>query len=211
MSPFRIHATGLTQRFARGGAMVHVLDGVDLTLAAGELVAIAGPSLSGKTTLVELLAGWRQPDQGTVAWDGAGANGGPPPWSYLTVVSQALALLDELTVAENILLASRLVRSEPAATARLGELLAALGLERLRDRGAAEISIGERQRTMVARALVDQPQIVLADEPVAHQDQRHAEAVLRLLRDAVDAGASGVIATRQPDVAAVADRSISLG
>jgi putative ABC transport system ATP-binding protein len=204
----RIQASAVSKRFRRGGNVVPAIEDVDLTLAPGELVAVTGPSLSGKTTLVELLAGWRRPDSGAVTWDSGSTE--PPSWSFLTVIPQAFAVLEELTVAENILLAHRVTRRQVAVADRLAELLIALGISHLRDRGAYEISVGERQRAMVARALVDQPDVILADEPVAHQDQHHAEIVLRLLREAVDAGASGIIATRQPEVADVADRRIAL-
>lgn len=208
-TPSRIQASGVTKRFSRGAASITAVENVDLRLLPGELVAVTGPSLSGKTTLLELLAGWRPPDSGSVVWDGDATE--PPAWSHLTMVPQGFALLEELTVAENILLAHRIARHGGPAADRLAELLATLGLDRLQHRGAFEISVGERQRTMVARALVGRPQVVLADEPVAHQDQHHAEVVLRLLREAVDAGASVIVATRQPDVTEIADRCVTLG
>jgi putative ABC transport system ATP-binding protein len=226
MSEPRLQAIGLTKHFTRRGQLVRVVDDLDLTVAPGELVAVTGPSLTGKTTLIELLAGWRRPDQGSVTWDGGATR--PPPWPSLTVVPQALALVEEITVVENIGLARRVRRVRPdrrpnggrrargnrdtpdAGDDRLADLLHRLGLTHLQDRGAYEISVGERQRAMVARALLDRPDIVLADEPVAHQDQHHAELVLGLLREAIDQGAAGVIATRQPDVAQLADRVLVL-
>jgi putative ABC transport system ATP-binding protein len=192
-----------------------VFSDVDVEVVAGEMVALAGPSLSGKTTLVEVLAGWRRPDAGSMSWNGGAAVASSgPPWSALTVVPQSFALLEELSVVENILLSRRVARQRRdgsgSGSDRLEELLATLGLTRLRDRGGYEISVGERQRTMVARAVVDRPDIVLADEPVAHQDEHHAGIVLGLLRGAAAAGAAVVVATRQPDVAALADRTITL-
>jgi len=204
-----IEARGISQRFRRGAELLTVLDGLDVDVAPGEVVAVTGPSLSGKTTVVELLAGWRRADQGSIRWHGAAD---APPWGELTVVPQAFALLEELSVEENILLSRRVAGRDLADDeAHLDQLLSALGLGRLRHRGAFEISVGERQRTMVVRALVGRPVIVIADEPVAHQDQYHAEAVLGLLRAAADEdGAAVVVATRQPEVAAVADREIEL-
>jgi putative ABC transport system ATP-binding protein len=183
------------------------LAGVDLAVAPGELVAVTGPSLSGKTTLVELLAGWDRPDTGTVRWDGGAA---PPPWSYVAVVPQAFALLEELSVIENIELARRFHRSGDRAVGHSDELLARLGLDRLRHRGAFEVSVGERQRAMVARALADRPRLVLADEPVAHQDERHAGIVGDLLAEAAADGAAVVIATRDPDLVTGATRTVRL-
>jgi ABC-type lipoprotein export system ATPase subunit len=210
-----LQASALTKAFRRdGGQPFTVLDGLDLDLTAGELVAVTGPSLSGKTTLVELLAGWARPDSGAVVWDGGSTD--PPAWSQLSVVPQGFALLEELTVAENIDLADRFDRAagqrrdDRARRDRVGALLTRLGLDRLQDRGAFEISVGERQRTMVARALVDRPAVVLTDEPVAHQDQHHSTIVLDLLRGAVADGAACLVATRTPAVAAIADRVVTL-
>lgn len=215
MTKLVLRASALTKTFRRdGGQPFTVLDRLDLDLAAGELVAVTGPSLSGKTTLVELLAGWARPDSGTVVWDGGSTD--PPAWSHLSVVPQGFALLEELTVAENIDMAARFDRAagqrrhDRGRGDRVGALLSRLGLDRLQDRGGFEISVGERQRTMVARALVDRPAVVLADEPVAHQDQRHATIVLDLLRDAVGDGAACLVATRTPAVAAIANRVVTL-
>lgn len=178
-----------------------VLAGFDLEVHPGELVAVTGPSLAGKTTLIELLAGWSGPDAGTIRWGGSTT---PPPWSQVGVVPQGFALLEELTVQENIDLARRFDRTNHQTDndAHRDRLLDHLGLDRLRDRGAFEVSVGERQRIMVARALADRPTVVLADEPVAHQDEHHATRVLELLRAAVDDGAAGVIASRSPELIA---------
>jgi putative ABC transport system ATP-binding protein len=193
VSELRVEATGV---------------GVDLTLAAGELVVLTGPSLSGKTTLVDQLAGWARPRAGgRVAWPAAHHN--PPDWAHLTVVPQAFALLEELTVQENILLADRFARGHPDRS-HLDELLVRLRLDKLRHRGALEISVGERQRTMIARALVGRPDVVLADEPVAHQDQRSAEVIFALFREAASNGAACLVATRDPDTATIADRVLTL-
>ena len=215
MTSSLLQASSLTRRFTRPtGEAVTAVDHLDITLVPGELVAVTGPSLSGKTAVVDLLAGWAQPDDGTVVWGEAPS---PPPWSYLTVVPQAFALLEELTVRENILLAGRFDRGSrngrnPSHDAEhLEALLGRLGLDRLQERGAFEISVGERQRTMVARALVGRPQVVLADDPVAHQDRRHADVVFELLREAVDGGAACLVATRSPSIAEIADRVITLG
>ena len=209
-----VEATGLTVR--RDGVVV--LDGLDLAVRPGELVAVTGPSLSGKTTLVELLAGWSRPDAGTVSWDGSTT---PPPWSHLGVVPQGFALLEELTVLENIDLAGRFDHTDrrdghhrdshpdhPDRDEWRDHLLERLGLDHLRHRGAFEVSVGERQRTMVARALAGRPAVVLADEPVAHQDDRHAGVVLDLLRAAATDGAAVVVASRSP---LAADRTVELG
>jgi putative ABC transport system ATP-binding protein len=208
MSSATVRASEVVRRFRRGPHPV-VLAYPEVVLEPGELVAVTGPSLTGKTILVDLLAGWDRPDGGTIVWDGGSPE--PLPWPRLTVIPQGFAVLDELTVMENIVLADRVAGRRPPDADRLHRLLDVLGLDRLQGRGIGQVSVGERQRTMVARALVDRPEVVLADEPVAHQDRRHADAVFRLLREAaaVD-GAACLVATRDPAVADIADRTIRL-
>jgi len=176
---------------------------VDLAVAAGEVVALLGPSLTGKTTLMNVLAGWSRPASGTVTWLGSDV---VPPWSTLAVVPQDIALIEELTVGENISLGHGGRTSVPPDH----PVVARLDVGHLWTRGGYEISVGERQRTMVARALVGEPAILLADEPVAHQDALRAEVVLALLRERADAGAAVVVATREPEIAALADRTLEL-
>jgi putative ABC transport system ATP-binding protein len=125
---------------------------------------------------------------------------GPNPgWEHLTVIPQGFALLDELSVEENIRLPERASgrRIDPA---RMAAVTDALGITHLLGRFTSEISVGERQRTMAARALVGEPACILADDPVAHQDERHAGNVLGLLRAAADAGAACLVASRTPAV-----------
>ncbi len=186
---------------------------VDLEVAAGEVVALLGPSLTGKTTLLHVLAGWSRSAAGTVTWLGSEV---VPPWSTLALVPQDIALIEELTVGENVSLAlaagehaSGVVKRRTAVEPD-HPVVERLDVGPLWGRGGYEISVGERQRTMVARALVGAPEIVVADEPTAHQDARRAEVVLALLRERAAAGGAVVLATRDPDVAAVADRVIEL-
>lgn len=174
----------------------------------GEIVLVVGPARSGKTTLVEVVAGWTSPDHGVVRWAGTAT---PPSWTQLTVVPQALALIDELTVLENVMLPARAARVERrrdrmSAMAQLEQL----GLDRLAERTATEISVGERQRVMVARALWIEPAVVVADEPVAHQDAAHASAVFDALRAAVSRGAGCIVASRTADFIARPDRTVAL-
>ncbi|QYG91214.1 ATP-binding cassette domain-containing protein [Iamia sp. SCSIO 61187] len=193
--------------FALAGVTVGggVVSRFDLRVAPGELVALVGPSLTGKTALVEVLAGWVAPEAGTVTWAGAAA----PPWSRLAVIPQEIALIEELTVGENVGLALGAAPARRSAPPDDDEVVARLGIGHLWSRGGYEISVGERQRTMVARALVGRPPLVVADEPVAHQDARRAEVVLDLLRERADAGGAVVLATRDPDTAVAADRVLT--
>jgi putative ABC transport system ATP-binding protein len=206
MTPHVIEARGIVKVHAGDGVTIAAPSPTDLALDAGELVAVTGAAQSGKTTLVNLLAGWETPDRGTISWRGRPV---PPGWPQLTVIPQALALLDELTVTENVTLPARGRRSAAPATA-VDELLERLGLQRLGDRSTGEISVGERQRVMVARAVASRPDILLADEPTAHQDDRHARLVLDLLGETAASGALCLVATHDAATAARADRGIRL-
>jgi putative ABC transport system ATP-binding protein len=197
MTAAAVQATALTKSYKQASQTVPAVFDLDVTLSPGELLAVTGPSGTGKTTLINLLCGWEQPDSGTITWNGA--SGKPPGWDGLAVVPQALALADELTVAENITFPLRLMRAD-VSSAGFDELVARLGLARMLDRSVTQISVGERQRVMIARGLIAQPTIVLADEPTAHQDDKNAEIIQLLLRSAVDRGAACIVASRQPTV-----------
>jgi ABC-type lipoprotein export system ATPase subunit len=183
----------LTKSYRRGNEIVHALSGLDLVLEPGEIVALAGPSGSGKSTLVNILAGWERPDSGEVGWP----EFDPPTWSDVGVVPQALGLIDDLTVAENLELPMRLARDGKVGDVE--RLLAALGLDTLAGRVPSEISGGEQQRAAVARALVLRPAVLVADEPVAHQDDGFARRVMACIREAADAGTACLVTTHQLD------------
>ena len=146
---------------------MHAVRDVTLAVAAAELVMLSGRSGSGKSTLLHMLAGWEPADAGSIGY----ANGAvPPPWRELAVVPQQLGLLEELTVRENVEYPARLagVLADLGDTA--DELLDRLGLLHLADRYPPEISVGEQQRTSLARAVLLTPSMLLVDEPTGHQD-----------------------------------------
>jgi ABC-type lipoprotein export system ATPase subunit len=202
----------LRKTFARGTEPVHALAGVDLTVAAGELVALVGPSGSGKSTLLALLCGWETADSGTLAYGGALA-GRPPStlgWRELALVPQALGLVPDLSLADNVLLPARLADGAAAAPERTAELLEELGIAHLADRYPHQASLGEQQRVAVARALLLRPAVLLADEPTAHQDRGHADALLDALTAQARAGSSVLIATHDEIAWSHADRVLTM-
>jgi ABC-type lipoprotein export system ATPase subunit len=193
----------LSKTYRRGAEEVHALDDVTLALRPGEVAGLVGRSGSGKTTLLNVLSGWEQPDGGTLTWSGNGAHGllAELPWRDLAVVPQSFGLMEELTVRENVEYPARLAERLPELSDRVDELLGALGLEDLAGRLPVETSIGEQQRTALARALVLSPKLLLADEPTGHQDAGWTERVFVCLRDAAARGTSCLVATHNPAAA----------
>jgi len=201
----------------RAAAVVHALRGVSLTVAAGELVAVMGPSGSGKSTLLNLAGGLDRPTQGEVVVDGEVLGTlrrralAALRRRRIGYVFQDLNLLPSLTAAENVALPLELDGMSARAARRLA--FAALVDVELPDHGARfpdEMSGGQQQRVAIARALVGQRRLILADEPTGALDSQTGEAVLRLLRSKVDAGAAGILVTHESRHAAWADRVIFL-
>jgi putative ABC transport system ATP-binding protein len=202
----------LRKTFHRGSESVHALDGVDLRVDPGELVALVGPSGSGKSTLLALLCGWESADSGTLAY--GGALGDRPPatlgWPELALVPQALGLVPDLSLADNVLLPARLRGRTADAGERAGQLLADFGIAHLADRYPHQASLGEQQRVAVARALLLQPAVLLADEPTAHQDRGHADVLLAAFTTQAREGSAVLIATHDEIAWSHADRVLSM-
>jgi putative ABC transport system ATP-binding protein len=204
---------GLVRRFRRGSETVLALDGVSLELHGGELTVAAGPSGSGKTTLLSIIAGIERADAGRVRAHAPLPEQVPHHrlgWRHLAFVPQALALLDELTVAENVDLPARLDPDPPAGGSATAELLELLEIDHLARRYPSLTSGGEQQRTAVARALRLHPPLLLGDEPTGHQDRARIELLLTVLRQHAYNGAAVLIASHDQDVIAAADRVITL-
>ncbi len=202
---------GVRKTYRRGPEEVHAVDDVSFTLAPGELVALIGPSGSGKTTLLNLIVGWEQPDEGSIAW--ADELGRTPPaseWERAAVVPQRMGLLAELSIAENVGLPLRLTHGPGAGEEQVAAVLAELGLAHLADRLPEEASLGEQQRTALARALVVDPQVLLADEPTGHQDEAWVHGVLATLQAHRQRGMAALVASHDPDVREASDRVIEL-
>ncbi len=205
----RVHGDGPTAAVA--------LDGVDLTVHAGELVAITGRSGSGKSTLLNVAGGLDVPTEGTVEVAGERLDGlsrarlAELRRRHVGYVFQADNLLPTLTAVENVALPLELDgvavgAARGAAERALGEVLEPQHAVRYPD----QLSGGEQQRVAIARALVGERTLLLADEPTGALDEVTAEGVLRLLRAAVDAGAAGLMVTHDPAQAAWADRVVRL-
>jgi len=176
-----LSARGLRKHYLSGTQRLEVLRGVDVDVAAGESVSIRGESGSGKSTLLNLLSGLDAADAGALAWAGAPARAERRA-TFLGMVFQAFYLIPELDARQNVLMAARMIRSPRAAeTARASELLARVGLAERAHHLPAQLSGGERQRVAVARALMNSPQLLLADEPTGNLDEHTGDAVIELL------------------------------
>jgi putative ABC transport system ATP-binding protein len=203
-----LRARGLEKTHRRGAEQVHALRGVGIEVRPGELVALLGRSGSGKTTLLNCLLGWERPDRGSVEVPGA-ADPAAAPWTTVAVVPQRFGLLDELGLADNVALAARLA-ALPRPREAAVEALGALRLAHLADRLPGEVSLGEQQRTALARALVVRPAFLVADEPTGQLDEELTGHVLTRLRVACAAGTGVLVASHDPAVVAAADRVVRL-
>ncbi|MBB5895197.1 ABC transporter ATP-binding protein [Kutzneria kofuensis] len=205
---------GLTKKY--GG--VHALDGVDITIQAGEVLAVIGPSGSGKTSLLHVLSGILRPDGGDVFLDGQSVGTlSESARSELRrtafgFVFQSGMLVAELTAEENAalpLLLAGVPRHQAVSTAR--DWLAKLGLAGLGQRRPGEMSGGQAQRVAIARALAHRPRVIFADEPTGALDTRTGQDMMSaLLTSAEESGAAVVVVTHDAAIAGRARRVVEL-
>ena len=214
-----IEATGLTKEFARargGKRLFTAVHPLDIGLEERQLTVVSGHSGSGKSTLVNMLAGILTPTAGHVRLDGTDLYSlRDEELSRLRnerigLVPQGHTALRSLSVLENVLLPSVLYGGADLPRSRAEELLETVGLSDLAEAKPQELSGGELRRMAIARGLLMEPSIVLADEPTAGLDSANTGVVLRLLREAADRGAAVLIVTHEPEADRFADRSLSM-
>jgi putative ABC transport system ATP-binding protein len=212
-----LYASGLRKDYGTGEGLVRAVDGVDLDVAPGESVAVMGPSGCGKSTLLHLLGGLDRPSGGEV-WL-AGRRIDPIGERALArmrrtavgFVFQAFHLMDELTAVENVELPALLAGHAPrAARRRATDLLERVGLTDRAGFLPTALSGGQRQRIAIARALSNEPLVILADEPTGSLDSAATLDLLRLFESLHEAGQTLVVVTHDARIAATADRLISM-
>ncbi len=209
-----IKVKDVTKSFDR----LQVLKGIDLTVERGEIISIVGPSGAGKTTLLQIMGSLDRPDSGTVSYDGTDIFSMSEKQkarfrnANIGFVFQFHQLLPEFTIAENVAMPALIGgMSRSKALARAKELLDYLGLGDRISHKPSQLSGGERQRGAVARALVNSPDVVLADEPSGSLDSVNRQELHRLFFDLRrDMGQTFVIVTHDESLAAMADRTIAM-
>lgn len=207
----------IRKTYQQGGNQIRALDGIDLHIKKGEFVAIMGPSGSGKSTLLNVLGALDKPDTGTYHLEDDEIAGMDDDASSdlrnrrIGFVFQSFHLLPRLTVLENVLLPQRYsAMPDPTAEPRARALLERIGLAQRLDHLPGELSGGQLQRAAIARSLLNQPSLLLADEPTGNLDSKSATDVLALLAELHANGQTMVLVTHDPNIAAQAQRTIHL-
>jgi predicted ABC-type transport system involved in lysophospholipase L1 biosynthesis ATPase subunit len=218
--PFHLllEAKALGKTFPGADAAISVLDGVDFVLRPGESVSIRGESGSGKSTLLNVLSGLERADGGRLFWQGKEVTRyslsrlAASRTKFMGFVFQAYYLAPELNALENVLLGARIAgRVDRRVRERAEALLVRVGLKDRIRHGSTKLSGGERQRVAVARALINDPPLVLADEPTGNLDESTGQAVMDLLLEiAGESAKSLVLVTHNPDFAARTQRQLTL-
>lgn len=213
-----VRAIGLAKTYHIGRRPVEVLKGIDMQIEAGEFLALRGASGAGKSTLLHLLGGLDKPNEGTIEFEGRDlASLSSTTLAQLRnqrvgFIFQFYHLLPELDALENVCIAARIGRRDFAKTAAAARsLLERVGLQDRLDHLPAELSGGEQQRVSIARALINGPSLILADEPTGNLDSATGNEILDLLQQLRETkNVSMVIATHDATVAARAERTIEL-
>jgi len=210
-----IELKGIEKTYRRGSETVRALKGIDLTIETGELLAVTGPSGAGKTTLLHILGCLDQPTNGEVCFDGVGTAGMSEKQlvrlrrEKIGFVFQQFYLIPGLSVFDNIAL-PLLFSGKPADKGKIEHLAEMVGLEQRLAHSPSQLSGGEMQRTAIARGLVNDPSVLLADEPTGNLDTENSEKIYQILSSLSDNGLTTVMITHNETLAARAHRTVEI-
>jgi putative ABC transport system ATP-binding protein len=210
-----IQLQNITVNYERGGHVVEAVCDVSLEVATGEFLAIQGTSGAGKSSLLLAVGGLLRPTGGSVLIDGQNLYDQTAEQraefraQHIGYIFQRFHLLPYLNVRQNILTPT-LATKLPEAEVRAEQLIVQFGLSHRVDHSPSRLSAGECQRVATARALMTEPQVILADEPTGNLDAENSAIVLDAIRAAVDGGASAILVTHDEDAAARADRVVQM-
>jgi putative ABC transport system ATP-binding protein len=209
--------SGICREYLVGAETVHALDGVDLTIGAGEYVSIMGPSGSGKSTLLNVLGLLDRPTSGTYRLQGEDVSGldddalAANRQRHIGFIFQFFHLIPRLTALENVELPLVLTGAAPRARReRAAGILESVGLKARSDHRPDQLSGGERQRVAIARAIVMQPSFLLADEPTGNLDSRSGGEIMQILEQLNRNGIALLIVTHDPGIGGRAKRHLTL-
>ena len=211
-----IEISGLTKTLHGGGHKVEILKSISLTIPSGQFIAITGHSGSGKTTLLSLIAGLDNPSRGTIKIDGQDITKINEDELALLrgkrfgFIFQNFHLIPTLTALENVVLSAEL-NNTPGATKKSEDLLGIVGLGERQHHYPAQLSGGEQQRLSLARAFVNEPNIILADEPTGNLDSKNSNRIIELIRELHRVKqATIILVTHEPQVAKQSQRILTL-
>ena len=207
----------LNKAYQLGEAEVEVLKGITLTVAKGEFVAVCGPSGSGKTTLLNIISGIDKPTSGKILVLGENLTVQDENFlaefrcSHIGFVFQSYNLVSTLTVAENVAFPMEWIRKPTAEIeTRMPKLLETVGLQHRAKHFPSQLSGGEQQRVAFARALANDPELILADEPTGNLDKTNSQKITQVLKLLKTEGKTVIVATHDPELMQLADRQVRL-
>jgi putative ABC transport system ATP-binding protein len=207
----------LNKAYQLGEAEVEVLKGITLTVAKGEFVAVCGPSGSGKTTLLNIISGIDKPTSGKILVLGEDLTVQDENFlaefrcSHVGFVFQSYNLVSTLTVAENVAFPMEWIRKPTAEIeTRVEQLLETVGLQHRAKHFPSQLSGGEQQRVAFARALANDPELILADEPTGNLDKTNSQKITQVLKLLKAEGKTVIVATHDPELMQLADRQVCL-
>ncbi len=210
-----LQVENLVKSYGTGEGTVYALNGVDLQIHFGEMLAVVGASGSGKSTLLHMIGGMDNPTSGSVSFKGTNISkfSAKQKAEYrcrnVGFVFQNFKLIEELNVRENIIMPALIARKKPDED-YYNELVELLGIADRQTHLPSELSGGQKQRTAIARALMNRPELLLADEPTGNLDHGTSEEILQIFMTLHEKGKTIVIVTHDRDIAACCERQIEI-